>query len=1077
MCPKLMNVSREASEKAADSEARGKAEQEAQEKPEVEPWKECARDLCPFRGGDSLGRDTLRTERSRWTGSHPLLQMQQYLGNQAVLRQLESGLNPGSIGGSSPLQHIASIAGNQGVAMRLQAKLAVNAPGDQYEQEADRIAEHVMRMPAPNAQASAPAMCRSAASVERKCECGGTCSMCQTGEPENEYERLQMKADGPGSLAPDLVETPPVVHEVLRSQGQPLDPATRAFMEARFGQDFSGVRVHRDTKAAQSAKAVHARAYAVGRDVVFASNQFSPASPEGRRLLAHELAHTVQQRKAGTEHSGLERARGGEANRAAGPAFGGASLPALTRSGVALACQPSDEGPNTEWIDGQIALVNQQLQTPLLPPPLKATLLLQLRKLQMQRARSVPGVRATPAPTDPALRRCVLFGNHTPDPATIDAKLAEVELAKVKLWTAVNTPGAITYGLVAPQLRALELLKIQLLECAVSVGPRSISYARQAQESLNRVAVQLGERQAERRKFWDADKHGHDEMTALDLHEETHVIIGGWGKKETNVLRDPMISTIEHELYKNAEARRVYEEAFGEIMNAPEEESMFHKVVAGFLCKNLAPCKENMEQIHADLDSGMSLNEVRMRALVRLAPMLIASETGPGDLVPIGEGPASIPFGVPVPETGGVKPEFAPDPIPPAPSKTGVMPEPPPAPSASDSTAETSPTPTADLPENTAAQSSPTSTISDDPIDTTVTTQAQTAKASSQPPTANSVPVRATKDVVGAFLRGIRNADPLPRFSSGGAPAGTNRPVPAVVSSAPPTAHLAENMPAPFRPTAPTIADVKPDLPAFAPAQPPPIVESSQFNTPEQYLDALRSAPTSPTLAGPAWDHTRFPRGPRRAWTAGDPIDMPSSRIDKFSGRGTYPSGYLGRFWRNRADIELKLRAQGTRDVNPNSTDPISAMSEADLITLRGTPTGDVRSPRDPSTGRAMEIEHLGVAQRIGARLEQVGFSASEARRLSGAASPKNLLDVSPVEHAFFDAYARRVDPSGNTWDLTGQSDSRLGRPLEFMSDEAIAEIVIRGNTDPRINLSASSDLAAALRVEISARGLPLVLP
>lgn len=94
---------------------------------------------------------------------------------------------------------------------------------------------------------------------------------------------------------------PPIVHDVLRSPGQPLDSETRAYMEPRFGQDFSGVRVHADAKAAESARAVNAYAYTVGREVVFGPHQYAPQSSEGRRLVAHELTHVVQQ--SGNPHN------------------------------------------------------------------------------------------------------------------------------------------------------------------------------------------------------------------------------------------------------------------------------------------------------------------------------------------------------------------------------------------------------------------------------------------------------------------------------------------------------------------------------------------------------------------------------------------------------------------------------------------------------------------------------------------------------------------------------------------------------------------------------------------------------
>lgn len=94
--------------------------------------------------------------------------------------------------------------------------------------------------------------------------------------------------------------TLPMVHEVLNSPGQPLDSATRAFMEPRFGHDFSGVRVHADRKAAESAGAVGAVAYTLGQQIVFAHGQPSPQTIAGRHLWAHELAHVIQQSRGGS---------------------------------------------------------------------------------------------------------------------------------------------------------------------------------------------------------------------------------------------------------------------------------------------------------------------------------------------------------------------------------------------------------------------------------------------------------------------------------------------------------------------------------------------------------------------------------------------------------------------------------------------------------------------------------------------------------------------------------------------------------------------------------------------------------
>ena len=99
----------------------------------------------------------------------------------------------------------------------------------------------------------------------------------------------------PAADAQSATELSPTVLETLRSPGQPLDAATRVLMESRLGHDFSRVRIHADAGAAESASAVHALAYTIGRNVVFGEGHYAPGTPAGARLLAHELAHTLQQ--------------------------------------------------------------------------------------------------------------------------------------------------------------------------------------------------------------------------------------------------------------------------------------------------------------------------------------------------------------------------------------------------------------------------------------------------------------------------------------------------------------------------------------------------------------------------------------------------------------------------------------------------------------------------------------------------------------------------------------------------------------------------------------------------------------
>jgi hypothetical protein len=166
----------------------------------------------------------------------------------------------------------------------VQSGLTISAPGDTCEQDADRIADQVMHMP--EAQLL-----------------GGRSQSEQRGRSA---ERLQARHLQKNSA--DLREAPAAVKEVVRSPGQPLDAVTRAFMEPRFGHDFGGVRVHRDASAAQSADAVNARAYALGNDIVFGRGEYDPGTAQGSALIAHELAHVIQQRDSVNSQPVLQRA-------------------------------------------------------------------------------------------------------------------------------------------------------------------------------------------------------------------------------------------------------------------------------------------------------------------------------------------------------------------------------------------------------------------------------------------------------------------------------------------------------------------------------------------------------------------------------------------------------------------------------------------------------------------------------------------------------------------------------------------------------------------------------------------------
>jgi len=176
----------------------------------------------------------------------------------------------------------------QQLATRVPTKLDVTEPGAVYEREADRVAEQVMRMP--GARLLAPSSRTEV--LQRKCQ---SCSEENSNQKEDEPRLTLSRKESPRAAGVDETAAPSIVYDVLRSPGQSLDRATRAFMEPRFGRNFEQVRVRTGGAAAESALALGAHAYTVGSNIVFGQGMLAPTSSSGRRLIAHELAHVIQQ--------------------------------------------------------------------------------------------------------------------------------------------------------------------------------------------------------------------------------------------------------------------------------------------------------------------------------------------------------------------------------------------------------------------------------------------------------------------------------------------------------------------------------------------------------------------------------------------------------------------------------------------------------------------------------------------------------------------------------------------------------------------------------------------------------------
>jgi len=278
--------------------------------------------------------------------------LQRSHGNSYVQRMLESG---------APTPQTKAI----------QPKLEVSTPGDSLEREADRMADQVMSMPAPNRQTQANI---SGGQLNRQIETGTA--------PHGHSHRVLRASSTAGGA-------PPVSNEfernlaAQRGGGHPLPGSTRDFFEPRFGQDLSDVRVHHDADAANAASEINAQAFTQGRDIYFGAGKYQPNSEGGKHLLAHELAHTMQQ----TDGAGQQRSALGAVQRTGGPV--------VQRNGAASS---SPRSPRNYWLEPDPRSGTVRVSVPTLRV---ASVKEAATRAELQRLYRRPGLEAR-GPTDQA---------------------------------------------------------------------------------------------------------------------------------------------------------------------------------------------------------------------------------------------------------------------------------------------------------------------------------------------------------------------------------------------------------------------------------------------------------------------------------------------------------------------------------------------------------------------------------------------------------------------------------------------------------------------------------------------------
>lgn len=177
-------------------------------------------------------------------------------------------------------------------AIGIQAKLAISQPEDESEREADRVAEQVIRILEPP--------------LQQTYDSRREFSKCLAKQQDQEHQLVKRRHIQAKNIG-ESIGYPILKDALLFSSSQPLDSVTRAFFEPRFGFDFSSIRIHTDSNAAEAAESIQSRAFTVGNDIFFGRNRYNPQSTKGGLLLAHELAHTIQQNAGSTSGILIQR--------------------------------------------------------------------------------------------------------------------------------------------------------------------------------------------------------------------------------------------------------------------------------------------------------------------------------------------------------------------------------------------------------------------------------------------------------------------------------------------------------------------------------------------------------------------------------------------------------------------------------------------------------------------------------------------------------------------------------------------------------------------------------------------------
>ena len=1022
-----------------------------------------------------------------------------------------------------PLLSLQRSIGNQAFGQVIQTKLAISSPGDAYEQEADRVADRIMRMEDPGPISS------SLGTIHRK-----------EGEAATSRASTSVHSQITG----------------LRGGGEPLSPSVRAFFEPRFGRDLGHVRVHTGKEAADSARAIQARAYTVGKNIVFGAGQFAPDTQGGRALLAHELAHTIQQRMLTTvDHKPLL-----QCNRPSPPerprlSFYEATEP-LAHYTFLRRVRPQDwealaatARPRTlagkmetgEEMPAQaemprVTIPLTELLRPPLPRVIKGDMRTRLWPIVSDASRNLGS--AASVIRDEIVARWVLQ-NQRLSAANVHIRLIdplEVKLPSLDLSLAAppsteefprnSSPQVLAFDVDgipisssdgAIDLVGLDLLGTNNLEQIISqVNQEALTIATAGDLLVSGTAFVRDET-----NFWNSVEKAPENHTynEIEAHQQLLMNNGQLGmflfshpeyKAELgDVSRQQMML-----IFRTSQIRQKYDEFFSTALPREPEETMHEslerlpeEITASFeeggttgytlgVMESIGygvgwlfyygrnslhgGYPETRRQMVAAFRRGeLSLRQVEqldraaagrgaivafvnlalITASSGLAGPILGAEAALGETVLYGGATGAISsmaaltsetivtqqagFESPIQQRIWQQGKHSPEEI----ALGGVSGF---GLGAGLALAGVAVSKLATL----LSGSGPVAVAGEGWTSELVT---EGTWRMTRPEITGEVIITSTQlryqIPTGSGMRVVYHTPLQPGLAA--EPGAMIHPSFPGATAATQTERIAARIAAATRVSEQHVASAV---------------------TVEQYLTAFRQEIRPGTTFGRGWDHTRFPQAPRGSigrWRLGDPIDMPNSR-------GVYPAYETARsrHWRNRAHFELEARNRGEVVQSLDSADPFRRLSNPQLADIRTSGA----SPPDPRfPGRVVEIEHGGSPQRVRDWLEEFGFTREESRRLAEVSNPAHLMEVTPLEHAFFDAEAwsfgsQRADVVGMRWPGTVAADIRVQRPLFHMRDATIHQI-IEAASQPRFSFSRAPQLRVALVREVAERGLQFIVP